>query len=139
MIHHCLGHPRAESLPPKGVCEPVSLCDMTATVPRPSAQEAEAGRVMLVWGRGNGGRSENQQSRQEFALRVAYLNLLARERVMSMQDSHTIRSPPMPPTCLRQDCCEKSKAEARLSTQVLDSSKGCRHPPCGTQGLKGSL
>lgn len=61
MIHHCLGHPRAESLPPKGGCEPVSLRDMTATVPRPSVQEAKAGRVTLVWGRGNDGHSENQQ------------------------------------------------------------------------------
>ena len=84
MIHHCLGHPSAESLPPKGGWEPVSLSDMTAMVPRPSMQEAKAGRVTLVWGRGNGGRSENQQSRREFVLPAAYLNLLAREPVMSL-------------------------------------------------------
>lgn len=33
MIHHCLGHPRAERLPPKRGCVPVSLHDMTGTVP----------------------------------------------------------------------------------------------------------
>lgn len=50
VIHHCLGHPFPETLPPRGGCIPVSLCDKTATVLRPSPWEANQGRVTLVWG-----------------------------------------------------------------------------------------
>ena len=65
---------------PRGGCVPVRLCDMTATVPRASPQEAKAARGDTGLGWRCDGHSEKQQRGQECVLPAAGLNRLTGER-----------------------------------------------------------